>query len=205
MEERKIRRIGVYGGTFSPPHRGHMHAAEALLSSGLIDSLLIIPTFLTPLKEREEQTSPADRLHMCRLAFSMLSRTEVSDVEIRRRGPSYTSETLTALAAQDTRLFFLCGTDMFLSMKSWHDPATVFRVADIVCMRRENETQNDARLAACAKEYEACFDAKIHFLTVVPLPMSSTEIRLRLQKDEDISEYLLPSVEAYIKERRLYE
>lgn len=142
---------------------------------------------------------------MCRLAFSALSRTEVCDIEIQRKGPSYTSETLAALSAKDTRLFFLCGTDMFLSMKRWHDPATVFHMAEIVCMRRENETQNEALLASCAKEYEAYFGARIHFLTVAPLAMSSTEIRQRLQKGEDISEYLLPSVEAYMKERRLYD
>ena len=89
--------IGIYGGTFSPPHLGHAHAARIFLAEGGIDALTVIPTFVTPLKERREATSPEDRLAMCRLAFSFSPRITVSDIEVRRRGRSYTADTLEAL------------------------------------------------------------------------------------------------------------
>lgn len=142
---------------------------------------------------------------MCRLAFSFSPRIEVSDMEIRRGGKSYTSETLSALSAPDVRLSFLCGTDMLLSMGAWHDPATIFRTAEIVCVRREETAETEELLLSKVKEYEAVFGARIRFLTVAPLEMSSTVIRRRMETGEDLSLYLSPDVEAYIKERRLYE
>lgn len=93
----KTQRVGVYGGTFSPPHYGHLRAAETFLDEGEIDRLVIVPTYVTPLKERREDTSAADRLAMCRLAFSFSDKITVSDIEIRRQGKSYTAETLTSL------------------------------------------------------------------------------------------------------------
>lgn len=199
-----VTRVGIYGGTFSPPHNGHVHAAEAFLSLGGIDRLLIVPTFVTPLKEREENTSPADRLAMCERAFAHLPATEVSDIEIRRAGKSYTAQTLAALTAPDVRLSFLCGTDMLLSMGSWYEPATIFRLARIVCMRRENEAENGRLLAERAEEYRRRFDADIAFLSAPPKEMSSSQIRERIGRGEDVSTLLPADVLAYINERGLY-
>lgn len=202
--EKQVRRLGVYGGTFSPPHLGHMHAAEVFLSEGGIDALFVIPTFTTPLKERDEATSPEDRLAMCRLAFSFSSRIFVSDIEIQRAGKSYTAQTLTALSAPDTVLSFLCGTDMFLSMDSWYHPETIFQLAEIVCMRREDEREKEAMLLAKAEEYQSLYGARIRFLTAPPMAMSSSKIRARIRSNEPLSAYLIPSVEAYICEKGLY-
>ena len=199
-----MKRVGVYGGTFSPPHVGHMHAARVFLEMGNIDELTVIPTFVTPLKERKETTSPEDRLAMCRLAFSFSPRITVSDIEIARTGRSYTSETLAALSSPDVRLSFLCGTDMFLTMGLWHDPCTIFRLATIVCMRREDEAENTERLFGKAEEYRIKFGADVRFLDAPPLSLSSSEIRERIAAGEACSEYLAPSVLAYICERRLY-
>lgn len=199
-----IERIGIYGGTFSPPHIGHMHAARIFLEKGGIDRLTVIPTFVTPLKEREEQTSALDRLAMCRLAFAFSPRITVSDLEIRREGRSYTSETLSALASPNVRLSFLCGTDMFLSMDRWHEPETIFRLARIVCMRRENEAEKGELLMKKADEYRMRFGAEVVFLDAVPLPLSSSEIRLRLAHGENCDAYLDASVLDYIRQRGLY-
>ena len=197
--------IGIYGGTFSPPHLGHAHAARIFLAEGGIDALTVIPTFVTPLKERREATSPEDRLAMCRLAFSFSPRITVSDIEVRRRGRSYTADTLEALKKNDVDLSFLCGTDMLLSMDTWHDPARIFRLATVVCMRRETDPYNTERLFNKAEEYRVRFGAKIKFLMQPPVILSSSEIRERLARGENCSLYLDRSVLDYIRERGLYQ
>ena len=197
--------IGIYGGTFSPPHLGHAHAARIFLAEGGIDALTVIPTFVTPLKERREATSPEDRLAMCRLAFSFSPRITVSDIEVRRRGRSYTADTLEALKKNDVDLSFLCGTDMLLSMETWHDPARIFRLATVVCMRRETDPYNTECLFNKAEEYRVRFGARVKFLTQPPVILSSSEIRERLARGENCSLYLDRSVLDYIRERGLYQ
>ena len=86
----KMIRLGVYGGTFSPPHLGHIESAEAFYREMKLDKLLIIPTFIPPHKEAKDDASPEDRLEMCKLAFSHIPNTEISDMEIKRGGKSYT-------------------------------------------------------------------------------------------------------------------
>lgn len=199
-----MKHIGVYGGTFSPPHIGHTNAARIFLEKGGIDSLTVIPTFVTPLKERQEATSPEDRLAMCRLAFAFSPSITVSDIEIRREGRSYTSETLTQLSSPDVRLSFLCGTDMLLTMGTWHEPQTIFRLATIVCMRRESDAANTRLLIEKAEEYRIKFGADIRFLNAPPLLLSSTEIRSRLATGEDCGDCLDPSVLEYVRKRGLY-
>lgn len=209
MENRKglptIKRLGVYGGTFSPPHLGHAHAAKAFLNDGDIDELVVIPTFVTPLKDREEQTTAEDRLQMCRLAFSFSQSITVSDLEIQRGGKSYTAQTLAALSSPDVALSFLCGTDMLLSMDTWYHPEEIFRLARIVCMRREDAPENGALLMEKAASYKERFGAVIDFLDVPPLALSSSEVRERLKNGKGAEGLLSPSVLAYIREKRLYK
>lgn len=200
----KKRRVGIYGGTFSPPHLGHIHAATAFLEQGSLEELLIIPTFVTPLKTREESTSPEDRLAMCRLAFSFSPRVCVSDLEICRGGKSYTAETLQALMKENTQLVFLCGTDMFLTMDTWYQPETIFRLAQIACMRRENDRCSDEMLLKKTKEYERKYGADVFFIDAKPKEMSSSEIRFRLRNGQDTDLYLSADVREYIKARGLY-
>ncbi len=201
----KKRRVGIYGGTFSPPHLGHVHAAAVFLDEGNLDELLIIPTCVTPLKERKEHTAPEDRLAMCRLAFDFSPKTAVSDIEIRRAGKSYTAETLQALSREDVRLVFLCGTDMFLTMDTWYQPETIFRLAEIACMRRENRVENEEKLLQKSEEYKQKYGAEITFLKTEPKEMSSSEIRECLRGGADVSAYLPAAVAEYIKARGLYQ
>ena len=200
----KKRRVGIYGGTFSPPHLGHIHAATAFLEQGNLDELLIVPTFVTPLKTLEESTSPEDRLAMCRLAFAFSPRIFVSDIEISRGGKSYTAETLQALMKENTRLVFLCGTDMFLAMDTWYQPETIFRLAQIACMRRENDESSGGMLLKKAKEYERKYAADVFFINAMPKQMSSSEIRFRLRSGQDTDRYLSADFREYIEERGLY-
>ena len=198
------KRIGLYGGTFSPPHIGHMHAAKTFLTQGEIDELVIMPTYQPPHKVNKDGTSAADRLAMCRLAFAFSDHITVSDLEILREGKSYTSDTLRALSREGSRLVFLCGTDMFLTLDEWHEPEVIFALAEIACIRRESDEENDAEIARKAEEYRARFGAKLRFLTADAIELSSSEIRARIASGDTTAGLLSDSVGAYIAEKGLY-
>ena len=128
-------KIGVYGGTFNPPHLGHAAAARAVVELLKLDRLLIIPAGLPPHKDLPAGSpTPEQRLEMTRLAADQLGlgdRVEVLDVEIHRHGKSYTADTLAALKARypDDELWLLMGTDMFLTFQAWHEPERILSLA----------------------------------------------------------------------------
>jgi nicotinate-nucleotide adenylyltransferase len=106
-------RLGIYGGTFSPPHLGHVSAARSFVRGADLDKLIIMPDFTPPHKLDFGNATAEDRLEMCRIAFADVPCTEVSDFEILRGGKSYTYVTLEAFAKENVDLFFLCGTEAF--------------------------------------------------------------------------------------------
>ena len=117
-------RIGVYGGTFNPIHRGHLTAARAAADALGLEKVLLIPDNLPPHKALPAGSATGeDRLAMCRLTAGEVPGMEVLDLELRRSGPSYTSDTLAELHAQypDDELWLLVGSDMFLSLQEWHE------------------------------------------------------------------------------------
>ena len=132
-----MERIGIYGGSFSPPHNGHLSAARLLLEEAGVDRLFILPAGVPPHKTLDPDESPEHRLAMTRLAFADLPRTEVSDWEMTRSGKSYTVLTLEHFSAPDRQLVLLVGTDMFLTLDRWYRAEDIFALAEIVCVRRE--------------------------------------------------------------------
>lgn len=200
-----MERLGIYGGTFSPPHNGHVHAAKCFLEQMALDRLIIVPTYIPPHKSRTDAVSAEMRFDMCKCAFGFSSQIEVSDMEIVRQGKSYTAETLGALTREGRKLFFLCGTDMLLTMDTWYKPEVIFALADIVCVRREEDVDVKTALDEKANEYRMRFGARIHLLTVPSLTLSSSEVRAQI-KEGGAWEQLLPSeVAAYINEKELYQ
>ena len=196
-------KIGIFGGTFNPPHIAHVSAAKAFLSSVSLDKLLIIPDFLPPHKEYVGTVSAEDRLNMCSLAFSGLDSVEISDMEIKRGGKSFTADTLTELSCEDAELYFLCGTDMFLTMDSWYHPETIFSLATICYIRRESDKENGDLLLSKKEYYEKQYSAKIIFIDAPVIELSSTITRDAILKST--ADNLLPkSVLEYINERGLY-
>ena len=139
-------RIGIYGGTFSPIHNGHVAAAKAFMEQMWLDVLYVIPTYAPPHKEIAGSVTPYDRLRMCDLAFAGVEGVVVSDLEIRRGGKSYTVDTLRALSGEGDRLFLLCGTDMILSLDTWREPQEIFKLSYPVYIRREGDKLLDAMI-----------------------------------------------------------
>ena len=198
-----IEKVAVFGGTFNPPHIGHVRAAERFYAEILPDRLLIMPAFIPPHKQVDIQATPEERIEMCRLAFSHIRHTEISDIEIKRGGKSYTSHTLEELSSEGRKLYFLCGTDMFLSLDSWYRPEVIFKLATICYIRRENDNENDIRLIEKRSEYIKKFNAEIIEIRTDVLEISSSEIR-SASKNNVVSDLLPASVYSYIKEKEIY-
>ncbi len=199
----KKKTIAIYGGTFSPPHIGHISACRAFLEAEAPDELLIIPALIPPHKDAAS-VGPVERLQMCRLAFSELPRTRISDCEVRRGGKSYTVLTLKELAAPDRRLILLCGTDMFLTLDSWYQAKELFSMAEIVGIRRENNPAPLEEMEEKQKLYEREYKAITRLLSAPVVEVSSAEIRKKIMAGEDASPWLDPKVEEYIRKWHLY-
>lgn len=196
------KRLGIYGGTFSPPHNGHIEAAEAFVSEMKLDELLIIPTFLPPHKESADGATPFDRLNMCRIAFSHIPNTYVSDMEIKRGGKSYTYLTLEELSGPDTDIFFLVGTDMILTFDLWKRYEYIFTLATICYARRESDKDIDVKIDEKVRQYEN-LGAKIVKINHKVNEISSTEAR-SLADAKDLSLCVAKEVCEYIFAHSLY-
>lgn len=199
-----MTRIGIYGGTFSPPHNGHIAAAKAFMEQMWLDILYVIPASTPPHKQMTCAVSPEDRLNMCRLAFSEMEGVYVSDMEIQRGGKSYTVDTLRELTGEDRRLFLLLGTDMMLSLGEWYRPDEIFRLSYPVYIRREKDAILDQRIIQTIADYNEKYGKVVRRIVTEPLVISSSEIRRRFEAEESVEGLLPPSVEKYIRDKHLY-
>ena len=197
-------KIGIYGGTFNPPHIGHIRAAlEAVEILGLTE-LLVIPDRIAPHKELPVgSASPEERVQMVRLALRHRPDVTVSDMELRREGKSFTYETVEALARQypDDELILLMGTDMFLSFHTWMHPERILAKASlgVFCRGEKGEVQAIAQRQA---ELEAQ-GHRVYPVKNTVVDISSTDLR-RLLVFRCADPFLPEGVGAYIREHRLY-
>ena len=202
-------KIGIYGGTFNPPHLGHLEAARTAVKVLNLDLLLLVPAGTPPHKDLPEDTpSPEDRLAMTRLtadAMMMPDIVQVSDIEISRKGKSYTADTVEELHRQypGAELYLLMGTDMFLSFQNWHDAKTIARLAGL-CAFGRTEGDGEALFAPQREFLSREYGANVVTITLPGLvEISSTQLRQRLEKGVG-GEDLLPAVYGYILMHRLY-
>ena len=169
-----------------------------------LDRVLLIPTRVPPHKAAPDLASAGERFAMCRLAAQGKPWLELSDIEMRREGKSYTAETLEELSAlypQD-QFYLLMGEDMFLTLGRWYRPETIFSLAS-VCTTPRSPDGLDA-LRQKALEYTGQFQARC-FLEHIPyLPISSTQVRQAVARGEDVSGLVPQAVATYMKERGLY-
>lgn len=202
-----MKRLGIYGGSFSPPHLGHLHAAEQFYDEACLDELVIMPAGRPPHKALDGGAANEDRLIMCRLLFEKDRENGrnimVSDYEIQKQGASYTVLTLEHHSCPNTELFFLCGSDMFLSLDTWHMPARIFALATIFCCSREEDDM--AELTAKKSFFEKKFGAKIILSRSRPLPVSSSELRCKLMLGEDTEGLLSKEIQSYVFHKGLYD
>jgi len=203
-------KIGVYGGTFNPPHLGHITAAKAVFEMLGLDLLLLIPAGVPPHKQMPEGSPTADqRLEMTRLAGEQLglgNQVRILDLELKREGRSFTADTLEELKKQypEDELWLLMGTDMFLTLQAWRSPEKILSLAGIAAFGRTEADSEE--LFAVQREYlsRTYPQARIFTLTIPGVvDISSTELRERLAKGNG-SEFLAPAVYGYVLREGLY-
>ncbi len=201
--EEKLR-VGIYGGTFAPIHNGHVASAVAFMRQMKLDYLYVIPTFMPPHKGVEAGDDPVRRLRMCELAFEGIDGVVVSDMEIRRGGKSYTYDTLSSLAADDKKLFMLCGTDMVLTFDTWYKFEEILKLCYPVYVRRESDKIIDNLIIQKITEYYEKYGVMFRKIITDPIELSSTDVRRAAAEGKDISHMVPISVAKYIEENRLY-
>lgn len=197
-------KTGIYGGTFSPVHNGHISAARAFADKLSLDRLIVIPAGIPPHKEVASGVTAEDRLNMARLAFADEARTEVSDIEIKRGGKSYTLFTLDELRTVGCDdIYLMCGSDMILTFESWYRFREVFEKCTVVYVPRD--VKSHAACLAAIERYRRDYGAKIEVLDTVPYEISSTEIRAIIAAGGDAQRYMPRREYEYITERGLYK
>lgn len=197
------RRIALFGGTFDPIHNGHLAVARELAARLALDRVLIMPTFVPPHKIKTEMASAVDRLEMCRLACEPYPELAVSDVEINRRGASFTVLTLEQLHREmpDAELFLLVGADMFLTLASWYRFADIAKLATLCAVPRDDVSAADLRAYADALEAQG---ARCVIENIETPRLSSTAIRQAARAGESLEGWVPPAVAAYIAEHQVY-
>lgn len=193
-------RIGIFGGTFNPPHMGHISAARAVVEALGLDRLIMIPTNIPPHKTLPRgSASQAQRLEMTAIAASMVPMAEVSDIEIRRKGASYTYETAAQIKAMypDSDLWLVVGTDMLATFDKWRRPEDIVSVCRLAAVARGIDDREFIR--AQAARLRRLLGAQVDMVYNHVVEISSTALR------QGGHEILVPSeIRRYIRERGLY-
>ena len=200
-----MARIGMYGGSFNPPHVGHTLAAGEMIGHLDLDLLYVVPAATPPHKKLAlGSPSAEERLAICRAAFSGLKKAEVSDIEIRREGASYTVDTLRELRERfpDDELFLLMGTDMLLSFDTWREPETIAGLATLAVMHRETDEAVWDRVREKAAQFSRGMNAKIVLVQNRCIQVSSTTVRRLLALGAP--SYLEPEAQEMILENGWY-
>ena len=197
-------KLGILGGTFDPPHVGHLTLAEAALGYLSLDRVLFVPAG-EPWRKTDREITPSEhRLAMVRLAIEGCPQYEVSTLEVDRPGPSYTVDTLGDLLARhgpEAELYLILGEDALLDLPNWREPQRIIALAWLAVALRSPGRDLEVT------ELEKAIPGISRRLTVLPMSyvdVSGTALREWLRKGVDLKGLVPPSVEAYIKEHRLY-
>lgn len=208
-------RVGLLGGTFDPIHVGHLAAARAAHQALALDAVRFIPSARPPHRPDSPRASEYHRLEMIRRAIDDVAGWEVSELELRRHGPSYTWDTLVSLhesGLAPTQIFFITGADAFAEIATWHRYPAVLEAAHFVVITRPRTTLDSVRqrvpvLTSRMVPPDAVTSSQT--TRIIPLEartpdVSSTEIRERAARGDSLDTLVPPAVAAYIRDNRLY-
>ena len=193
-------KIGVLGGTFDPPHAGHLALAKAAIEALDLDEVLFVPTNRNPLK-RKFKTAPAKhRLAMVQALVKDEPKMAVCDIEVLRGGMSYAVETMTELTiAQPGEYWFIVGADVVLNLDEWKQPLRLLRLCRLAVALRPGTTESNFMIRVPAE-----FREGIDMIPIKPIELSATELRNRLAAGLSPGPNLPQAVRAYIQQNKLY-
>lgn len=194
-------KIGVYGGSFNPPHNGHLMLAKELASKLKLDKLIIIPSNISPQKDNNGNIDPMHRIEMCKLLFSDDIFT-VSDCEIKRGGRSFTFDTLTFLKNEheNAEFYLFMGSDMLLSFHTWYRYKDILDMCTVCAISREDE-ECTSRMCEYAAEN---LGENVLIFDIKPFQVSSSLIRDNIRRNIGCEGLLDSKIIEYIKENGLY-
>ena len=220
-------RIGLFGGTFNPIHRGHLWAASEVIKRFNLDRIFLIPAALPPHKTPGPVAKADDRLAMINLAIADLAGLTVSDVELNRPGPSYTIDTIRHFKhtlAKDARIYLIMGLDAFLEIHTWKSHQDLLEQIAFIVMARPAEDYPDARQGwriletylGSTLSADNQFDAEhacyilegkqpIFICDIKALDISSTEIREKVKRKQSIENFVTSEVAEYMRLKGLYK
>lgn len=197
-----MARIGLFGGTFNPIHVGHLTIAEEARLAASLDRVIFIPSGESYFKDPREIASREDRLQMTRLACG--DAYEVSDMEIRREGPSYTAVTCAEFRRlyPEDALYLILGADSLLEIERWRDPAAIFDAVTVLAFTRGGE--DPAAFMAEAARLRQTYGARIEIIDVFSLDVSSSDIRRFIAEGHAFRHLVTEGVYTYVREKGLY-
>lgn len=196
--------IALFGGSFNPVHNGHIALMRRMKREFALDKIIIMPTFVTPLKDNSFMASAKDRYQMCSLAFEDEEGITVSNWEISRKTKSFTVDTLGYLkeTCPEDNIFLITGADAFLQLPLWHRFEEIFDIATILTVSRDSDGADILKEAG--ERYRAQFGCRYKISENVVSNLSSTFVRDKISKGLDVGEDVPYTVYEYIKKKGLY-
>lgn len=194
-------KIGILGGTFDPPHIGHVTLAQAALEALELDEVVFVPANRNPMKTREQSSPAKHRLAMVQAIVASHERFACSDMEITRGGPSYTVDTLSELhMVRPAEYWILMGSDAVRSFDTWKSPRRILQMARIGVLLRPPLPEHEL-LTRLDEELRAHVDV----IQTKPIDVSATDLRKKITLGQNVAPWIEPAVLTYITANRLYK
>jgi nicotinate-nucleotide adenylyltransferase len=193
-----VTRLGLLGGTFDPPHYGHLVAAQEVAWRLRLDRVLFLPAHQNPLKRGQASSPAEDRCQMVQLAIDDNPVFELSRLDLDRPPPSYTADLLRALHRPTVQLYFVVGADILPELPRWREPEEILRLARLVVVHRPGAPR--PRLEALPPPGRE----RAYIVDVPGVAIASRELRQRVRSGQPIRYLTPPAVERYIAEHHLY-
>ena len=200
-----MKRIGIIGGTFDPIHYGHLLLAEQAWEAADLDQVIFVPARTSPYKKNQSTTAPTLRLEMVELAIADHAGFTVSDVELNGPEISYTIRTLDTFQQElgpECSIYFICGTDAFLSMESWKEAASIWKNYTLIVGARPR--YKDASRKELIRKLESMYEARIIEVQMPKIDISSSDIKSRVRNGKSIRYLLPPAVLQFVRDHGMY-
>lgn len=198
-------KTGIFGGAFNPIHNGHLNLAKKYFEVLNLDRIIFIPTAFPPHKTDRFLVSKEDRFNMLELAISDCEEFEISDIEFQRQGKSYTYDTLCLLREKypNDDFYLIIGADQFLTFNLWYRYRDILDIASICTAARENGNQRE-KIIDFSNKLDGLDKNRFHLLNSDAVEVSSSQVREKIKKGEDVSSLIPKKVYNYIVEKGLY-
>ena len=204
MIEKHRQTIGILGGTFNPPHNGHLFLAESIYCEFCLDQVVFLPVGNPPHKRNQQIADAAHRLAMLRILVEGKPHIAVSSLEVDRQGYTYTVDSLHALHVlyPDTKFYYIIGADTLFELTTWRNHAEVFSLTEFLCVMRPG-INKDALRREMAR-LEGAFGAAIHLSSYRGPQISSTDIRDRIRQRKGTEGMIPADMRAYIEDHGIF-